>query len=44
MTLATQLGRRVELIHFPVVMLRVNGSYASTPEEAAIMLLADSGS
>jgi hypothetical protein len=43
-TLATQLGRRAELIHFPVVMLRVNGSYASTPEEAAIMLLADSGS
>ncbi len=38
MNLAADMGKKEKLVHFPVVQLRVDNSYASTPEEAVILL------
>ncbi len=38
MNIAADREKKVELLYFPVVQLRID-SYASSPEEAAVILL-----
>jgi hypothetical protein len=39
MNIAADMEKKVELLYFPVVQLRIDNSYASSPEEAAVILL-----
>ncbi len=39
MNIAADMEKKVELLCFPVVQLRIDNSYASSPGEAAVILL-----
>jgi hypothetical protein len=39
MNIAADMEKKVELLYFPVVQLRIDNSYASSPEEAAVLLV-----